>query len=150
MPSTGQSWCCPMGRARFSGRRRSDIWSFGALVGEMLSGKRLFLGATTSDVLASVVRGEPDLSGVPAEWIPLIRRCLTKDVRRRLQAIGEARVMLEDGLPVPAPVAPVSVRAHKKWAVATAALALVSLGTVAWPVLRNRPATPLAALNVSL
>ena len=130
--------------------RRSDIWSFGALVGEMLSGKRLFLGATTSDVLASVVRGEPDLSGVPAEWIPLIRRCLTKDVRRRLQSIGEARVMLEDGLPVPAPVAPVSVRARKKWTVATAALALVSLGTVAWTVLRNRPATPLAALNVSL
>src|ERR1035441_83385 len=78
--------------------RRSDIWSFGVLVGEMLSGKRLFTGATTSDVLASVVRGEPDLSHVPAAWIPLIRRCLTKDVRRRLQSIGEARVMLEDGL----------------------------------------------------
>src|SRR5579862_4524282 len=72
--------------------RRSDIWSFGVVVVEMLSAKRLFTGATTSDILASVVRGEPDFSGVPGEWAPLIRRCLTKDVRRRLQSIGEARV----------------------------------------------------------
>ncbi len=84
--------------------RRSDIWSYGALVGEMVSGRRLFTGASTSDVLASVVRGEPDLTGVPDEWVPLIRRCLTKDVRRRLQSIGEARILLEDGLRVPAPV----------------------------------------------
>jgi serine/threonine protein kinase len=81
--------------------RRSDIWSFGALVGEMLSGKRVFTGADSSEIRASVVRGEPDLSGVPREWRPLLGRCLTKDVRRRLQSIGEARVALEDGLPVP-------------------------------------------------
>jgi Tol biopolymer transport system component len=85
--------------------RRSDIWSFGVLVSEMLFGKRLFAGATTSDILAGVVRGEPDLSGIPPEWAPLLRRCLTKDVRRRLQSIGEARVMLEDGLPSPANLA---------------------------------------------
>lgn len=131
--------------------RRSDIWSFGVLVGEMLSGKRLFTGATTSDVLASVVRGEPDLSHVPAAWIPLIRRCLTKDVRRRLQSIGEARVMLEDGLPVPAPVAPVSVRARQPWMLMAAALvSLVSLGVIALALFRDRPAAPAAALNASL
>ena len=77
--------------------RRSDIWSFGAIVGEMISGKRLFSGNTTSEILTSVVRGEPDLSGIPAEWLPLLNRCLTKDVRRRFQAIGEARIALEDG-----------------------------------------------------
>jgi serine/threonine protein kinase len=82
--------------------RRSDIWSFGALVAEMLSGKRVFPGSSPSEIRASVVRGEPDLSGAPREWKPLLGRCLTKDVRRRLQSIGEARVALEDGLPIPA------------------------------------------------
>lgn len=77
--------------------RRSDIWSFGVVVGEMLSGKRIFAGSTTSEILESVVRGEPDLSNVPTEWLPLLKRCLTKDVRRRLQAIGEARIALENG-----------------------------------------------------
>ncbi|MBV8730520.1 MAG: protein kinase, partial [Acidobacteriia bacterium] len=81
--------------------RRSDIWSFGVLVSEMLLGKRVFEGATTSEILASVVHVEPDLSGIPRQWLPLLRRCLTKDIRRRLQSIGEARVALEDGLPIP-------------------------------------------------
>ena len=45
--------------------RRSDIWSFGVLVCEMLFGKRIFAGATTSEILTSVVRVEPDLSGIP-------------------------------------------------------------------------------------
>ncbi len=86
--------------------RRSDIWSFGTLVAEMLSGKKMFSGSTSSEILASVVRGDPDLSGFPPEWLPLLRRCLTKDVRRRLQAIGEARLAIEDGLASAAPEKP--------------------------------------------
>ncbi|MBV9768453.1 MAG: protein kinase [Bryobacterales bacterium] len=117
--------------------RRSDIWSFGVLVGEMLSGKRVFSGAATSEILASVVRGEPDLSGVPREWKPLLGRCLTKDVRRRLQSIGEARVALEDGLPVPAEQ--VRQRLVWPWMVLVAALALIAAGL--W---RNRGAAELA------
>ncbi len=114
--------------------RRSDIWSFGAVVGEMLAGKRLFPGNTTSEILASVVRGEPDLSGIPAKWLPLLNRCLTKDVSRRLQAIGEARIALEDGFAAKAD--------HKKggipWVLALAAtLALVV--TTVWIIQTRRP-----------
>jgi serine/threonine protein kinase len=109
--------------------RRSDIWSFGALVAEMLSGKRVFPGSAPSEIRASVVRGEPDLSGVPREWKPLLGRCLTKDVRRRLQSIGEARLALEDGLPLPAEPARrriVSPWMVWPWIVLATALALVS------------------------
>ena len=122
--------------------RRSDIWSFGALVAEMLSGKRVFPGSDPSEIRASVVRGEPDLSGVPREWRPLLGRCLTKDVRRRLQSIGEARVALEDGLPVPAE--PARQRMAWPWIVLATALALI--GGVLW---RSRgtpePVNPLAS-----
>jgi len=55
--------------------RRSDIWSFGVVVTEMLSGKRLFSGNSTSEILTSVVRGEPDLSNIPLNWRPPHQRC---------------------------------------------------------------------------
>ena len=78
--------------------RRSDIWSFGAVLYEMLSGKQAFAGESASDILASVLKLEPDWSAlphnVPAWILNLVRRCLTKDRKRRLQAIGEARMVL--------------------------------------------------------
>ena len=105
--------------------KRSDIWSFGALFCEMLSGRRVFTGNTPSEIRASVVRCEPDLLGVPPEWKPLLGRCLTKDVRRRLQSIGEARVALEDGLPVPS--AQVRPKFVWPWLVLATALALMAV-----------------------
>ena len=116
--------------------RRSDIWSFGVLVCEMLLRKRVFAGTTTSEILTSVVNVEPDLSGIPPEWMPLLSRCLTKDVRRRLQSIGEARVALEDGLPVH--VEPSRRRPLWPWIALAAALVLLTL--VAW---RRASAPPL-------
>ena len=82
--------------------RRSDIWSFGVMLMEMLTGKRPFGGSSIDELRAAIVRGEPDWSAVPGQWVPLLRRCLTKDVRRRLQSIGEARLAIEDGLAAPA------------------------------------------------
>jgi serine/threonine protein kinase len=123
--------------------RRSDIWSFGALVAEMLSGKRVFAGTVASEIRASVVRGDPDLSRVPREWKPLLGRCLTKDVRRRLQSIGEARLALEDGLPVPAESAP--QRLVWPWIALAAVLGLALIAGLLW---KSRgavePANPLA------
>src|SRR5262245_33715369 len=80
--------------------RRTDIWAFGCLLYEMLAGRRAFVGDTVTDTLATVLQGEPDWNGVPASTpavvTQLVRRCLDKDTKRRLQAIGEARVMLDE------------------------------------------------------
>ena len=80
--------------------RRADIWSFGAVAFEMLSGKMAFKGDTVSDTLAAVIRGEPEWNflpaSVPSEIQQLIRRCLNKDPRQRLQSIGEARIGIEN------------------------------------------------------
>jgi Tol biopolymer transport system component len=80
--------------------RRSDIWSFGVVLAEMLTGKQQFEGQTVSHVLASVLKDEPDLGALPAE-VParlreLIERCLRKEPKLRLQAIGDARVQLQE------------------------------------------------------
>ena len=79
--------------------RRSDIFSFGAVLYEMLTGKRAFAGATTPDVLEAVVKNDPDWSALPAGTPRYLRRLLermlAKDRKQRLQAIGEARIALE-------------------------------------------------------
>jgi Tol biopolymer transport system component len=85
--------------------RRADIWAFGVVVFEMLTGRALFRGDTVTDVLAAVVREDIDWSRLPPETPPgvrhLLRRCLDRDPRRRLQAIGEARVLLSDDPSLP-------------------------------------------------
>jgi serine/threonine protein kinase len=64
--------------------RRADIWAFGVVLYEMLTGKQLFHGETISDILAVVLKVEPDLSAIPAQLRPLLERCLQKDPKKRL------------------------------------------------------------------
>jgi serine/threonine-protein kinase len=82
--------------------KRTDIWSFGVVLLEMVIGRHVFDGETVSHVLASVLKDEPDLSALrddtPDAIRALLRRCLTKDRRQRLQSIGEARIVIEDVL----------------------------------------------------
>ena len=78
--------------------RRADVWAFGCVFYEMLTGRSLFRGDSVSETLAEVIKSEADLTRLPAD-VPepvrdLLARCLEKDPRERLQAIGEARVML--------------------------------------------------------
>ena len=86
--------------------KRADLWSFGVVLWEMLTGKRLFEGATVSDTLAAVLRAEPDLTALPPPTPALIRRllrrCLEKDRKRRLDSAAAARLELEEALSPPA------------------------------------------------
>ena len=81
--------------------KRADIWSFGVVMFEMLSGRRLFQGETASDTLAAVLRQDVDWSllpkDLPASDRRLIERCLERDPKKRLRDIGEARLALEAG-----------------------------------------------------
>ena len=81
---------------------RTDIWAFGCVLYEMLSGRRVFSGETISDTIAAVLGREPDWTAlpaaVPADVRTLLRRCLQKDPRRRLHDIADARVVIEEAL----------------------------------------------------
>jgi eukaryotic-like serine/threonine-protein kinase len=132
--------------------RRADIWAFGCVLYEMLSGRNAFGGETTSDILACVIRAEPDWpavpSSVPARIRELLRRCLQKDPRKRLQAIGDARITLEEvlsGTPQGAGAPQAQTAAAPVWRHALpwaggVMLALV-VGVTVWE-LRPRPDPP--------
>lgn len=88
--------------------KRADIWAFGAVFYEMLTGRRAFAGEDVSDTLASVLRQDVDWQALPPETPSTVRRllarCLERDLKRRLRDIGDARVDLDDGEPAPTPV----------------------------------------------
>lgn len=142
--------------------RRADIWSFGVVLFEMLTGTRLFEGDTVSDVLAAVLTRDPDWKALPASTPPglrgLIERCLERDAKQRLRDIGEARVTLSaTGIGVepastasPAPEASGGRLAHP----AIAGLLIVS-AAIAGFMLRgprepSAPPRPLTAFGVPI
>jgi serine/threonine protein kinase len=117
--------------------RRADIWAFGVVLYEVLTGKQLFGGETVSDVLAAVLRAEPDLSAVPARVRPLIAKCLEKDPKKRLRDIGDWRPLLELGSEAQSLAQP--RRLPHIWIAATAVFALVAtVFAFAW--FRQKPA----------
>jgi serine/threonine-protein kinase len=138
--------------------RRSDVWSFGALLYEMLSGNRPFDGSTASDTLAAVLRAEPDLASIPpATPVPiktLVRRCLAKDPRRRLQSFAEARAWIEDARELPeddaAPPAPAQAPAASRlpWLIALLALVAAIALAAAWWLTAPEPPRPVHAAIV--
>ena len=85
--------------------KRADIWAYGVVLFEMLTGKKLFDAGDVSEMLASVLVKEPDISGigtdVPTYVRSVVRRCLVKDPRERLRDIGEVRLALAGDLPSP-------------------------------------------------
>ena len=110
---------------------RADIWAFGVVLYEMVTGKRLFHGEDLTELLASVVKQQPDLSAAPWEVRRLLEACLQKDPKMRLQAIGDWKLLLDRGQTVPAQTAPAKTRMRWLWpsvaGVAAAIAGLVSL-----------------------
>jgi serine/threonine protein kinase len=74
--------------------RRADIWAFGVMLCEMLTGKPAFTGEDITEILASVVKDKPDLSSLPRRVRPLLERCLQKDPKNRLRDIGDAMALI--------------------------------------------------------
>jgi len=115
--------------------RRSDIWAFGCVLYEMLTARRAFAGETVSDILAGILRGEPEWKFIPADAPPLVRsllrRCLQKDPVRRLQHIGDARIEIEEAQSEPA--APLAApNLPKPWIAWALVAAMAAVAAMSW------------------
>lgn len=151
--------------------RRTDIWAFGCVLYEMLSGKMTFSGETVTDTLAAIIKSEPDWTALPANTPQAIRtllqRCLKKDPRQRLQSIGDARIALEEilsgsaaqtesptatgaavpSLETPAPIRTPRWRTALPWAIA-AVLAIALIAVIAKFVPSAQPAPIELSLDI--
>ena len=142
----------------FATDHRGDVFSFGSLLYEMLTGRQAFPGETAPDVLASIVAREADLSALPPNLNPrlvdLLRRCLEKNPKRRWQAVGDLRAEIETIAAAPraiaavAPVAPDPRRKRLAPLLVTAVIAAVVAGAIVggaawtlWPATQVPPIT---------
>ncbi len=137
--------------------RRADIWAFGVVLFEMLTGKRLFEGDSVPETLAGVLKTEIDLAKLPDDTPPairrLLRRCLERDSRERLRDIGEARIALREALdpgavgtaraPDSASPAPMSPSRALPWLIAA-----LLVGALVWSLARGGT-TPGSATGAS-
>ena len=128
--------------------RRADIWAFGVVLYEMLAGKPLHQGETVAETMASVILKDAKLDGLPADTPPaiqtLLRRCLEKDPKQRLQAIGEARIVLRNPITPAVESAPQHVvtppRRPILW-IAAAAVFAIAFAIALWAAWR-KPLAP--------
>ena len=123
--------------------RKTDIWSFGCVLYEVLTRRKAFPGETVSDIIASILARDPDWEALP-ERTPLkirdlLRRCLQREPHRRLRDIGDARLEIEESLAEPATV-PVAARPRRAPPVVVTGLAAALVaGIAAWNLLRPEP-----------
>jgi serine/threonine-protein kinase len=117
--------------------KRADIWAFGVVLYEMLTGKRLFEGEDAGHTLASVIMQEPDLSLAPAEVRPLLKRCLEKDPKNRLRDISGMEFLLEKPAAPEAPGDAATSRVGLAWI--AAGVSAISLAALAFVHFREKP-----------
>jgi serine/threonine-protein kinase len=116
--------------------RRADIWAFGCVFFELLTGRQTFDGETVTDCLSAVISREPDWSRLPLDTPESVRRvlrhCLAKDPRQRLHSIADARIDLDDSAPVARTAIPVPVQPSRaRWVIAAGAV-LLAAALAAW------------------
>jgi serine/threonine-protein kinase len=135
--------------------KRADVWAFGVVLFEMLTGRKLFDGETVSDTLAAVLRQDVDWAQLPAATPASVRRllrhCLDRDPKQRLHDIGDARLELDEANAEPAVAQESAAKPKAPWLpwLVAAALGLA----LALSLLRGRPsenAPPITRLNVEL
>jgi serine/threonine protein kinase len=132
--------------------KRADIWAFGAVLYEMLTGQAAFQGEDVTEILAAVVKGGANLDLLPKNIHPRVRevivRCLQKDIRKRYQGIADARYEIEQALADPGgvlvkPVAVAKSRKHVRvglsWIAAIFILGLIIAGLVVWKLKPSEP-----------
>ena len=134
--------------------KRADVWAFGCVLFEMLSGEVCFAGEHSSDVVAKVIEREPDIGLLPPQTPPairrLLRRCLEKDPRRRLRDIGDARLEIADAMAeiTEGPIRVQPLQRTSRWKLAVTAV-LGALGALLAGEFiarfANRPALPAVA-----
>jgi eukaryotic-like serine/threonine-protein kinase len=116
--------------------RRADVWAFGVVFFEMLTGSPLFERQTAAETIAAVLQVDPDWNLVPYRFRRLLRVCLTRDPRRRLHDIADVWLLLDDDGPT---VAPAPARGALKWLPWTVAVASVAVAAWAWMAGRTAP-----------
>jgi serine/threonine-protein kinase len=128
--------------------KRADIWAFGVVLYEMVTGRQLFEGPTISDTLAAVLTRQPDFENVPARLRRLLRQCLQPDPRLRLRDIGDARVLIDETNEPPTP--PPSRRSLVPWICAAVLALAVAVTGVGWWRATLPPDRPMVRFNVEL
>jgi serine/threonine-protein kinase len=126
--------------------RRADIWAFGVVLYEMLAGQRAFEGDSAAELVGAVIHKEPDLGRIPPKFRRLLGKCLEKDPKQRLKAIGDWRLLLDEPTAVAAPSrARPTIGQWTGWA-AAALLAVAA----AWMWLRTPSESPRVVTRTSM
>ena len=134
--------------------RRTDIWSFGVVLYEMVTGKRLYTGEDVGDILAAIVLQQPDLDAAPTRVRPVIERCLRKDPRKRWYSMEDVRFALDEAPAESAQSASLPLTAERPrfrrlpWALS--AVLFVALAAALGWMFRASPAAPVTRFSISL